>query len=563
MLEIKPLNDLDPRLRINDKIGYALKRHPAQNSYIQYGANTDNNNNNIAFNIQLPSNNTIINREVLFESTIDVKINYNANIKMNDLEYNPSSSEAFSSFPLHQCIINGIISINGTQLPNNMMSELLPIILNNMTDEKMQLYQSGTPCYRDNYFNYEDALGNYSSNPLAGFGYFNSNKLIPRGAYPINTLAHVVATDQLVPFDSTSDDVIDYLIVSITVREPLLFEPFYAYSKDNDGAGLTGVMNINCNFIMTNNANRCYRVANAYFNGETFVYRSQKPTYTIDRYHDSKLIFNFCNVGSNDQFLNKCVVGMSRFDRYYTDIGSWAAGDQRTVESVNVQLSEIPQYLILFARPTNQTVNMPDAFLSAQSINLSFNNRVGLLSQATPVNLHRMSISNNSNQHYLEFAGNAGYFYQPSLSSTYAGLKQVSIPTCGSIIVLEFGTDIELGSDLLTVGSQGQFNVYIQINYKLNQSVNYPLAVENTPREAGVGINEATQFTLGMFCVCKGVLSLSDGSCEIGTALINKEIVNNTHQNMRFNEPIVGSNEDDIMVGRGKNKITKNKNIKF
>jgi hypothetical protein len=169
---------------------------------------------------------------------------------------------------------------------------------------------------------------------------------------------------------------------------------------------------------------------------------------------------------------------------YYQGIDT-TQGTQFT--SQTLQLNQIPDKLLVYIRKANQTYGDTDSYLPITHISIDFNNNSGLLSAARSEDLYRMSKDNGSNQSWNEWVGwqnssinsavatglaTTGNMYLPFTAATGTGLSFSTIATCGGVLVLEFGKDIQLIEDFFAPGSLGNFNIRLNVWYNNNnQSV--------------------------------------------------------------------------------------------
>ena len=117
---------------------------------------------------------------------------------------------------------------------------------------------------------------------------------------------------------------------------------------------------------------------------------------------------------------------------------------------------------------SDQTYTDSDSFLTINSINISWDNNAGVCSSYSQSELWRMSVEAGSNQSWDEFRG---YAYKKTAGGIGDDEKQTVgsgagsfIPTCGSVLVLEFGKHIPLIADYHAPGSIGQFSFQIKVN---------------------------------------------------------------------------------------------------
>jgi hypothetical protein len=198
-----------------------------------------------------------------------------------------------------------------------------------------------------------------------------------------------------------------------------------------------------------------------------------------------------------------------------------------TIQSSNIQLNQVPDKLIICCRRIISKLDCTyvDSCLSISNVNINFNNYAGLCSNMTQQQLWKASrASGLANLTWDEFSGsvltvgnNTG---ESELRSPFEGVgaytsganhvNGVSLtPTTGSIVVLEFGTHIQLTEDYLASGSLGQFHLLVT------------LSVYNTDPVPW----NANDWELVIIPVNSGVYAIERGVANLYTGLLTKSDV--------------------------------------
>ena len=167
-----------------------------------------------------------------------------------------------------------------------------------------------------------------------------------------------------------------------------------------------------------------------------------------------------------------------------------------TLYSSNIQLSGIPDKLIVFVRQTVAplTCSQAESYATITNISINFNNQAGLLSSMTPQQLYRSSVQSGlTNLSWDQFKGTAmsvpGSFLatgQPCGTRTgYSGVGAnlagganpgiQYIPTTGTILVLSFAEVIQLTDEYYALGSLGSFNLSMSVSAVNNTCTDWPL----------------------------------------------------------------------------------------
>jgi len=276
---------------------------------------------------------------------------------------------------------------------------------------------------------------------------------------------------------------------------------------------------------MAPNANRAWRCAIPGW--ETTLYRKNV---TIEKFVDSQLLFQFVSPHSSDMLEPRNVVPYYEFPIYRTGnqphlpararYGQMPANGEFIdplgvqISSSNVQLSGIPDKLIVFVRKTINNIGSHDAesYATIMNISINFNNQAGLLSSMTQQQLYRNSVLvglswDQFSGSVVSVAGanNVVVAGQPcTLRNAYAGLGAnyvgavnnpgfQLVPTTGTILVLNFAEVIQLTEDYYALGSLGSFNLQVTATMQNNTNVawgenSYELVV--MPLNCGVFVNE-------------------------------------------------------------------------
>jgi hypothetical protein len=261
-----------------------------------------------------------------------------------------------------------------------------------------------------------------------------------------------------------------------------------------------GVQNMNFVFNL-GDTSRVWRTANLVNQANAPLSNLFIGSSSIQSISESKLLFNFLTPHPSDLFPARNCVPYAEFPRYLTQLSGqsgFVPGANMSAKPAlfncstsSLQLNQVPDKLIIQLRnPLSQcNAGSPDAFLGINGISISFNNQSGILSAATPYDLWRYSVENGSNQSWLEFSGFA------NVPDGASGVGK-RIPTSGSLLILEFGKDIQLTEDYYAPGSLGNFNLQInmtafnQFPYTINPEI--VLITVNS----GIFVNERGTLTL-------------------------------------------------------------------
>ena len=504
------------------------------------------------YNVTVPSLETIISREVLWQSTVTLKITTTGKAAA-DFAVNYGVTDALAPFPLHSLVTTMTATINNNTISQNMM-DTLPILLRMVDSEEFAKYDCMTPTALDYLAEYKDGVHRMDfqldqnnagqpcaymrdaadSQPPAGntftgtkstaFVSYPNNSLAfdmnrpaatayyhkPRGAWKLEALYAVDASTNAQRVPRVTDTVV---YARFKVTEPLLLSPF-VFGSGYGKQGFYGIQTMNFNMNINSNAGRAWRSA---------VFEGTK-TVEVEKFADSQLLFQFLTPHASDMLDPRNVVPFYEFPVYRTSnnvalqprpnygraISTGVIEDAPTVTiaSHNIQLSGIPDKLIIFVRKRVADLGCKDtdSYATIKGISINFNNQAGLLSSMTQEQLFRNSIQSGlANMSWDEFCGStvsaaAGSTTNVGLREPYLGLGardaspgfQLS-PTTGTILVLNFAEVIQLTEEYYAPGSLGSFNLQLTVQVQNNQ---YEVWPENSyelviiPMNTGVFVNE-------------------------------------------------------------------------
>ncbi len=494
----------DDRLNVTDTVSYAVHKGGQNMTSAQFNAISQS-ASSVTFNIQVPSEQTLIDRRVMWRSTVLLKLKVTGNSRNEyELPINYGVTDALAPFPLHQLASVMTATINNNSVSIN-IRDVLPAILRFNDRRELQRYNGMTPVMPDHVAQYGDAVGALL-NSLGNWANSADNDLYPRGAFVLDGISTgadglTALPSPLVAPVALEDGLSQYIYVQFTVTEPLLLSPFIFCDPKANNQAFYGVQNMNFVFNI-GDASRVWR--SALFDSDPLLppSRQQNPynqTYikeaSVVSFSNSQLIFNFLTPHPSDLLPARNAVPYYELPRFITSnlsaIDGWTPSQTslapalQQIKTSSLQLNQIPDKLILQVRnPLSSTAwGQPDAFLAIHGVSISFNNQSGILASATQQDLYRYSVENGSNQSWQEFSGIASV-QDPS---TGCGKK---IPMSGSLLILEFGKDIQLTEDYYSAGSLGNFN--LQINMTVANQFPYQIAPEIVliTMNSGLFVNE-------------------------------------------------------------------------
>ena len=146
----------DDRLQcITDKVKFQVLKGGQNITSQPYRAISQTNTAHV-YNVAVPSLETVISREVLWKSTITLKIT-GSNKPTDQFLVNYGVTDALAPFPLHHLVNTMTATINNNTVSMN-VQETLPILLRLLDPQELAKYNGMTPTTLDFLGNYTDAV---------------------------------------------------------------------------------------------------------------------------------------------------------------------------------------------------------------------------------------------------------------------------------------------------------------------------------------------------------------------------------------------------------------------
>lgn len=477
--DFKTVKVLDDRLMVTDEIAYAVIKGAQNNTVSRFPAIAKS-TSQLVFNVQVPSEQTLIDRRVLIKNRW--KITLSGNAPAGGYLVNIGSTDALAPFPCSQAFSTVQSTINNNTVNIN-MQDVINALLRSNDQRELFAFNGTTPTAFDTYQSYADAIL-ANNNPLGSYVNVADNDLQPRGAFYIVSIAGNTINATGAPQAKTVDIVFE-------TAEPIMCSPWLFADPKSNAQAIYGVTNLNFTFNLASNANRLWRSASGNITSAV-----------ISEIVESELIFSFLTPHASDLMSARNVVPYYEVPRYISTYTIDTVGEN-TLTSNTLQLNQVPDKLMIFVRPqlASQTSSFPDYFLPIRGIKVNWNNQSGLLSNATPYDLYRYSRKAGSNQSWAEFYGYAW-------RNDPAGGSGSQVKTSGSMLMLNMGEAIQITEDWYAPSSIGNFNLQIELQ-----------VIQNTGLPAG------TKYELVLITLNSGVMVTERGSTSIFTAVLDKQTV--------------------------------------
>ena len=548
----------DDRLDVADSVKYAVVKGGQNVTQARFNA-VSASNSQLTFNIQVPSEQTIIDRRVLLKTTLKLVIDgvngTSASLVGFQVGSGYGSSASLAPFPLHQLMSTASATINNNTVTMN-VQDVLASVMRLLDKRDLACYNGTTPTYQDSYATYGTQSTQFGgalpldlANPLGSYNNVNDTDIVPRGSFVLKSYTNTGSTASAGVFQE---------ILEFEITEPLLLSPFIFGNPKSNAQGFYGIQNFNFVFNI-GSANRVFRGLkvgpydldnNSCRTASTDSYITGVSLYSQGQgaFSDTELQFVFLTPHPSDLLPARNIVPFYELPRYLTQTNAtWTSatgttnptasanpantgvllyGQPQTISTQSIQLNQIPDKLVLLVRKRlgNQTFCDTDSGLVITGLNINFNNNSGLLASATQEQLYRMTKDNCSNLNWQEFCGrtirqktgsqignitvNAGVYTvvpAPTITTVACGM-----PTIGTFLVLEFGKDIQLVEDFYAPGSLGNFNLQI----------NLTVANQNLYAITGGNSHEIVVITMN-----SGVFVCERGTSSTYTGILTKQDV--------------------------------------
>lgn len=489
---------LDDVLSTTDSVKYAVVKG-AQNITPSVNNAISKSNSSITFNIQTPSEATVLSRRVMIKTKLFFTVSGSIQAGKTRL-IDIGVDSALGPFPF-QSLCNTIqMTVNNNTVTQNQRDVMFALMRFGDARE-MYRYNTSAPVAYDQYWQYSDAeLAN--NNPNGSWSNVAMDPAYqPRGAFRID---RIQGNSAGVAGDAKT------VAISVEVIEPLMLSPLIWCDPQSNNQGFYGiqVLNLVFNIGVTNR-----------------LFRSSVPGLTValgntasngEAFGDTQLLIQYYTRQPSDLVPARNVVPYAEYPRYITNISgtipagttvndgaeySLTAGQFPTIESNSISLNQIPDKIIIFVRKrlASQTSADADCFFPIKRLRVNFNNKAGLLTSATRWDLWRMSVESGSNQTWAEFSGCA--------TRRVANQPLNEIATSGSVLALSMGKHIEL-DDVFAPGSIGQFQLQFSVE------------IENFSPTAYADNTELVLITMNT-----GVFVLERGTSQTYTAILSRSDV--------------------------------------
>lgn len=495
---------------ITSDMDYAVQSGASQTTYQPFPA-TSASNSALIFNVQVPSENVVLGRDILISTGITFTITATG-VPPADPAIDLGNTDALQAFPFNSLLNTATAQINNTTVSIN-TQDVLPSILRMNNSRELYRYNSMTPSLPDQaYAQYADGIGT-NNNPLASYNTASYDlDQVPRGAFPLDIVS-VLHTITAGGTDASliSTNLLDTwsIVLQTYVAEPLFLSPFIWGNPEFNSQGLLGINNISFTFNIDATAKRLFSSSSGYITGISLGQTGNNNAFTSSGTigvrpvpTNPAVLMRFLSTQPSDLIQTKNIVPYIDYPRYLTVSGNnpaMTAGLTATLTSSNLQINQIPDLFLITIRKPMSLQSFDDSMSQfiINSVSINLNNQSGLLSSASQYDLWRMSSRNGSAQSFVEFGGQA-------LANVAGGTGQI-VYTTGSVLVINPAYDLSL-PDYITCGSLGNYNFQFSVSVT-NQ------------------FNSTIQPEICVVCVNSGIFTTQQGVSAVYTGILTKEMV--------------------------------------
>lgn len=367
-----------------------------------------------SFTINLNSRDAVIDRNFVLQQPLSLTVSLDTPLEVGKYVL-PSNKWSFRDFPINRMASTITLSIGNVSVTAQ-VSDLTGALARTFISDNTKYTAQGNSITMQEQTKYISNSVNTSRSPYNQFLSGGLDNVNPRGAHDCQV--------------TSAGDPRQTMTINTTLYEPLFISPLIKSLKERV-IGFSHLTQILVNITWASDPARMIAIYNPDVNLVTNPYRLNlvwgQPLFSLCQYTDPLMI-------------PPSVISYSynMTDRYTTDFQTPADNNNFQTFSVatqNIQLASIPKYCLIYAQPNFNVLKPQIAshFLPIQSLQLNFNN-VTYLSSCDQATLYKYSVQNGVDMNFNQWSGLA------------LGGANARVPTVGSVLCLEFGTQIPLPS---------------------------------------------------------------------------------------------------------------------
>jgi len=513
MIYIKMSADFDTKLlydsRLNDidtKISYGVQKGPSKNNFQTFVANSIS-NTSLTFSVNPPSESTVVDRHILFDSTLYFNIIIGTDAAGPGALPGQATNgwlyglrDSLQSFPFSRLVATMTAMVNQSSVSVS-LQRVMPALIRLLDKEFCQDYNGFSPTYPDNFANLQDGVLGTTNSAMNSFDRSGLNDTLQgRGAHPISHfyLARYVAGAYQDASPLTTNPFNDnkfVLNIGVKISEPLMLSPFIYGDSMYNQAGFLGINNFSLDINIDPTLRNLWSTGLP--NGTSVVLAPgvvrvpdgggavNAPVVGfgagVNLFENPRLLITFLSAPLPMILPPKNVLPLSHVQLYETTgLAQLVAANYDT--QVNgtklfasgespisaISLEVIPDLICVYVRRkwSDQNALTSDTFLSISGIDITWANNSGILASAKPEELYLMSKRNGLKMDWNAFRGVAG-----GTGGGTAPRTNVQYGTAGTLLVMSPALDWSMGEVFLANGSIGQFQLQMNVKYTNRYSV--------------------------------------------------------------------------------------------
>jgi hypothetical protein len=448
---------VDPRCDLNSaaRRTYKIIDGPQDISYVRISADGGA-STNMTFTVNPPSTRVLVNRHMLLQTKFTLTFTGVATADnqrlINAAGLPGGTGQLKCDGPRAYPLANAIRSLQVT-LNNDRMTQSVNRYWRAMTRyansfDQQNLDQSTTPTFLDQTQQY--AQGGSNSGSRAPLGDYTDNLVVPpRGGW---VDCQIVAN----PIGNTGTNLV--ATVELTCAEPIWLSPFL-YQRQNQSSGLIGVQNCTIQVDLGG------RSAGGPGNGSVPIASPVGGLAAALWSHDQAGFpgvndpVTGVTVAVNEAFILASyltpdmltvIPPVNSYPYYEPQVYSPAVlgptnpGDSTVLNMNAVQLNSIPSrvYVFVTRSDTDMRFTDTDTYAALENVNISFDNRDSILSNATSYDLYQIAVKNGTNLSWPQWSSKVG-----------------------GVLALDFGEDVPLRANQAP-SLRGSYNLSMRVQAK-------------------------------------------------------------------------------------------------
>jgi hypothetical protein len=384
-------------------------------------------NSNIAFNIFINSLESVVDRHIPLQLTLQVSGTGPAPAVGTLLQEN-QGIWGLRSWPLAQCMTALSLQINNQTFSTQPSLFIKGLQHAYIFQDDINSYLSTSPTLADCFQTYDQGLGR-ANNPLNSYGnasYWEN----PRGAFPYTVVVNTPTA----------------WTINFLITEPLLCSPLLISGKTRaNGFGSLSQLTIN---IQLGSLLRAFSYNN--------ISGNALSTLTATIIGTPQVLITQITPNVSEKIPEFLSIPFENVTPYPTQFNAPVSTNSiYTFSSINtIQLNQVPRKVYIWSAQSDSFYSsssapfgsyLTDAFSELLSLSITFNNLTGILSSATEQDLYNMTVKNGVHLSWPQWQGTVG--------------SGTTVAT-GSILCLDFAENIGLPEDLAP-GVSEKFNFQI------------------------------------------------------------------------------------------------------